>query len=510
MDLIAAHRATPPICWLTLTLALAAGCAGNAPPTWDGAPGDSRPIVFNDGAESDAPASPDALRLDGAPADAAADADVSVKDGPTPGCKSAADCDDGDGCNGEERCDTKSGACLPALKWTCPVAPPECNQSGGAPGPSATKALLVTNTAGLRLRDEGKWTANDAIIKAIEAHASTKAVTLDGVLKDLNRSADQGGTPPQGYCLNSWFRWNAGDRDVAYWYPQGTSGSATGVPGVAKYSGRFVLLVSWYHKPDKDPSTSTNKGARLSVADITTLSATKYRHVLLVEPTGKASYKPIAIHAGGIAWYKDWLYVADTSNGLRVFNIKRLIQVQTGDKNAVGLVTSKNEYHAFNYRYVLPQLNRYSLCATACCARFSFVSVDLTSTPHSLITGEYSAGNIKGRLMRWPLDPATGKLKTAGGAVVSSAAYFPGVKNMQGGAAAGSRLWISTGVDTGVYKASLRTALVGQAIKAYGYPWGPEDLHYSPGSTNLWSNTEFPGSRFVYSVKSSKLLNGCK
>jgi hypothetical protein len=489
-------------CPLLTVLLLGVACTADLPSGSDGGSGDLDLARFEGLAPSDA--------FDLAPTDQTVtpnDKAAAGDQAPT-GCKTDADCDDGDGCNGEERCDVASGACLPALQWTCPAAPPECNQSGGSPGPTANQVKAVTNTTGFRLRDQNLWTASYATIAAIEAHPSTTAVTLDTVLQNLNRNGNQSATPSV-YCLNSWFQWNSGDVGVAYWYPQGITGTASGVPGVGHYNGHYLVLVSWYHKPADDPSTSVNKGVRLSVADITTIASTSYRLVLLVEPTGSAGYKPITIHAGGIAWYKDWLYVADTTGGLRVFDIKRFIEVQTGDSNAIGLVAATNEYHAFNYRYILPQVNRYSPCSGSCCSRFSFLSVDQTSSPPSLISGEYSSGNIYGRLVRWPLDPTTGKPSTVGGAVTSTAAYFPGLAAMQGGTAVGNRIFATSNANTGGYAASLHTGLVGGAVTAYGFPHGIEDLHYSPSSTNMWSLTEFPGQRFVFSVKTSKVLAGC-
>lgn len=425
------------------------------------------------------------------------------------GCKTDRDCDDGNGCNGAERCDVTSGSCSRALRPTCPAAPPECKQNGGTPGPTAKRVKAIPDSSGFRLRDEKRWSASYATIAAIETHSSTTAVNLTKVLQHLNRSGNQY-AKPSAFCLHRWFQWNSGDVGVKYWYPQGITGSASGVPGVGTYGGRYLLLVAWYHKPKSDPSTSVDKGVRLSIADITTITSVKYRLVLLVEPTGSASYKPITIHAGGIAWYKNWLYVADTSHGLRVFDIRRFIQVKTGDKNAIGLVAAKNEYHAFNYRYILPQVNRYSRCSGSCCTRFSFLSVDQTSSPPALISGEYSSGNISGRLVRWPLDATTGRLKTSGGAVTSTAAYFPGIAAMQGGNTVRNRIFATSNANTGSYASSLHTGLVGRTVTAYGYPHGIEDLHYSPSSTNMWSLTEFPGSRFVFAVKSSSVLAGCR
>jgi hypothetical protein len=52
----------------------------------------------------------------------------------------------------------------------------------------------------------------------------------------------------------------------------------------------------------------------------------RYRHVLLVEPyrdrAGNPSFRAVPVHAGGIAWYGHYLYVADTYAGFRVFDTR--------------------------------------------------------------------------------------------------------------------------------------------------------------------------------------------
>ena len=361
-------------------------------------------------------------------------------------CTSHTQCDDRNGCNGAERC--VAGRCLPSLVKTCPRAPAECNQSGGSPSAVSGVLTQVPDPGGFRLRDHDRWAAQAAIIARIAAHSSVTAVSLDTVLKDLNRSGSTVSSVSGLQCLNSGFAWNAGDSTVTYWYPQGTAGSATAYPG-GSYKGRKVLIVSWYHKPANDPSTSLNKGARLSIVDLTGMTgalSVKYRLALLVEPVltgGTATFKPVPVHAGGMAWRGNLLYLVDTSRGFRVFDLRRILMVKTGDKTAGGYIKSKNAYHAFGYKYVVPQVNSYTLCPGSCCARFSFCALDPGGK--LLVAGEYSSSSAStGRIHRWPMDPATGKLVSKSGAVTAHSVFLPGVRKMQGGVTIGARVWISS------------------------------------------------------------------
>src|ERR1044072_1654396 len=80
---------------------------------------------------------------------------------------------------------------------------------------------------------------------------------------------------------------------------------------------------------------------------------------LLVQPTGDATnpdFKDIPIHAGGVSWYGDYLYVADTGHGMRVFDMRKILKTNTGGTaDQIGR-QSNGVYYAHNYGYVLPQI----------------------------------------------------------------------------------------------------------------------------------------------------------
>ena len=139
-----------------------------------------------------------------------------------------------------------------------------------------------------------------------------------------------------------------------------SSASPTGL-----VDGRRVVVVSWYYTP---PSGSTyEKGVRLAFVDVTDPQAPTYRFALLVEPKGTPAapdFAPITIHAGGIVWFGDLLYVVEPGKGFRVFDISRAMQVAT-DIDTIGC--TKAVCHAGLYKYVVPQIGAYTT-ASACAA----------------------------------------------------------------------------------------------------------------------------------------------
>jgi hypothetical protein len=457
---------------------------------------------------------PDALSdahwLDAAD-DAQGLADTALPDIPEPQVCGDATCDSDESCatcplDCSSCCD-QTGCPADADCPTCPLAPPECPQTGGFGAPQKGVVVPVASD-GFMLHDNGAWQASYNLIDQIGEHSSVVPVTLDMVLQDLNRVATKVTGVPGTDCFHTGFKWNSGDNSVKYWYPQGITGTGDAFESGA-YSGRKVGLASWYHKPDNDSAGSPNKGVRLAIYDVTDMDSVKYRWALLVEPIAKdgvATYKAVTVHAGGIVWYGNTLYVADTTQGFRVFDMTRILDVPAGDKSDIGLVAEADSYYAHNYSYVIPQVARYQLCNASCSARFSFVSLDRSTTPHTLVAGEYSAGNTLGRLHRWALDPETGRLLTTNGYATSTQAVYPGVSNIQGALSHAGRFYMSTsGSGLGLYHGKL-----GEQVQKRGWPYGPEDLHYAPASGNLWSLTEHPNQRYVFAVKLAKIAGiGC-
>ena len=439
-----------------------------------------------------------------------------------------------DGCDGVKTCHP-SGVCetTPLGMVSCPVAPDACDQSGGVDGPVSGKVTTGPGSVFV-LKDQMQWNEKAAIADQIAEHWSVQYVTLETIIDtDLNR---QGGSISlDGIdCFEGGFWWNDGDNEVDYWWPQGVTSSAdawgpsTPSPG-GTVSGKPLLVVSWYHKAEEDSSTSTYKGVRLGIVDLTTYD---YRLVLLAEPVcdgtitaegcqGTPTYAPLStssssLHAGGIVWYQNYLFVADTSHGFRVFDMNRIQRVQTGDSNALGYKASADAYLGYNYRYVIPQTGRYQHCGDSCCARFSWVSLDPTTSPPSLLAGEYVSGETSGRAHRWSLDTSDGRLVTTHGTATSVASYFPAVKNMQGGLSVDGHYFFSSSAPKLSWPPSLGSmhdAALGGNLTTHQYPQLPEDLSYNPYTDAIWSCTEEPATwlgqtRYCFRFDRADLVNG--
>ncbi len=351
------------------------------------------------------------------------------------------------------------------------------------------------------------------------------------VLADANRPAVENGPCRQaafpGIPAGSrWFCFDTADSGAGQgqleWIPQGVSTAADADAAPA----RDALLVSWY-----DSAVGPEKGVRISFLNPST---GKYRHVLLAYPYiaagGRPTYEIVGrpqggIHAGGILWYGNYLYVADTVRGIRVFDMRYIFDLQespkgdTSDKSGIGWGGS-GAYRGFGYRYVMPQVDAWVNAAgpdadpaTRCTGRgapkFSYMAVDRGETPHRLITGEFcdAAGDV-GRVARWPLDAATGRpvVDAGDGLVHASEAYRLARDQIQGAVSFGGTWYLSRtnrrerGGELIAARPDATPTGSLQAMQTRPAGIGPEDLSYSPADDRLWTVTEFAGRRMLYGV----------
>jgi hypothetical protein len=381
----------------------------------------------------------------------------------------------------------------------CPVAPPACPALPA--GYRAGDGLRAIDRCAFPLAERDTWDVRRAIVDALPA--SVRRVSLATVAGDLNRAATRvaaADVPGNAPGVRVAFGWQSGDRDVAYWIPQGLTGSFDGhADGLV--NGRKLLLASWYYDLAAEPDATVDKGVRIAIVDVTDPTAVRYRFALLVDPVvrdGRSDFAPVTVHSGGLAWYGDLLYVPDTARGLRVFDLSRIVEVATG-ADRLGYDPSTGTYLAHGYKYVIPQVDTYAAELT-CAPRFSFVAVDRTSAPPSLVSGEYDATSIGGRLYRWPLDPVTGRLAlTDRGRVLAGGAWFLGQTHVQGAAARGALTWLSSSAPAGGGGALYRTAIATPST-TLGWIDAPEDLAFDGGGDLLWSLSEAVGARYVVGV----------
>lgn len=327
--------------------------------------------------------------------------------------------------------------------------------------------------------------------------AELPAAPLADVLMDLNRPATTvTNVPGNPAGVSQAFGWNSGDQNVAYWIPQGLTGSADASDS-GLVEGREVVLASWYYSAAADPNTSGEKGVRVSLADVTNPASVAYRHLLLVEPFmdgTRPDFRAVVIHAGGMAWHGDLLYVADTVHGFRVFDLSRVLRVATGAQT-IGYDEAQSAYYAANYKYVIPQVGHYERLGD-CTPRFSFVALDRSTTPPSLVSGEYSASSITGRLFTWPLTE-TGHLTAE--LSFPSQAHFAMQSHLQGGVSKDGTFWLSSS-EPPAGAGDLYVTAEATTTQVFGWIDAPEDLMLDLPRNKLWSLSEGDGERFVFAV----------
>ncbi|PWW73263.1 hypothetical protein C7212DRAFT_359401 [Tuber magnatum] len=287
------------------------------------------------------------------------------------------------------------------------------------------------------------------------------------------------------------------DFGTTSWYPQGISTSADAYD-VGTYEGKRVTLVSWYD--NRDVPAAENKGVRIAFVD-RDKSPDAYRYVLLVEPysnAGTADFRSVKVHAGGIAWYGNSLYIVDTDNGFRVFDLTQIWKVETGD--GIGRKAGGG-FSAANYAYVLPQSRTYTPADPPSPGiRFSFVSLDRTTTPDSLVVGEYQPASFTGprRFVRWSIDYTNRQLITnSAGVATATWAYQVNIDRMQGANSVNGKFYISR--SNGGSNGDIISWVPGNLANIAGgaLPEGPEDMSYDKTTGTMYTLTEAVNGRYI-------------
>jgi hypothetical protein len=301
------------------------------------------------------------------------------------------------------------------------------------------------------------------------ATSGAQRIGLDGVLAETGRRAWP--ALVSGRAAGHAFRWNLRDTFDRTWWPQGID--------VAEHGGRPVLVVSWFAQPVR----GIQRGVRLTFVDLRSRLWPRYHHVLLVDlvrdAAGTVRMEPIVIHAGGIGWLDDRILVADTFGGLREFLLDDLMRVTDGPSGH-GLVLPQHARHRAH-----PATGDRGM-------RFSFLSIEHGDDGIPLlVAGEYGDGSRSDRLVRFGLggdgemhEPALYRMQ---GVCIVDGTWFVTTSN---GERQGGDLWVGT---------------PGAMIRhRHVLPAGPEDLAYDRVTGRLWSLSEWPGGRRVFTIEPAR------
>lgn len=391
-----------------------------------------------------------------------------------------------------------------------------------SPASAAEGTLVVLDEGRFTLRYRNTTTVGTKppyaeVIDGLHTAGALPWASVDAVLDSANRA---GADHPMNYTAfaQGWV-WQSGDNTDPNWYPQGITTSAD-YHEDGLYNGRRVILVAWYDHSD------AGKGARVSFVDMTDGNAPAYRHVLLVEPVytanggaGLPDFQAVDVHAGGIVWYGDLLYVVDSINsdsahrGIRVFDTSKMMKVSsTGDTTTIGR-QADGTYTAHNYLYVLPQVAAYDAAVANADTgnyapvQWSCVGLDRSGTD-TIVVAEYADdvpdGAAKGtRIFRWKLDYTTRLLAATSGVATASYAARVDIDQMQGATSYDGTYYISrSNYDN---PGNLITWQPGSLIHENNAPPHTEDVSYDQTYGRVWSLTEEPGERWVFSRTASGL-----
>jgi hypothetical protein len=366
--------------------------------------------------------------------------------------------------------------------------------AGAAAGPTALPAGQYTLSA--------NYHQFDAVNAALVSTLGTAAVhtVMDNANHD--RQALPSSFSPDG--LTGGFRFTSGDNSDCRSYPQGitTSRDAVGTANSGNYDGHQLVLVSWY---TRDECGGDHQRSRITLVDWDATHPNKYRKILLVEPTGNATtpnFKDIPIHAGGVSWFGDHLYVADTGRGMRVFDMRKILKTDTGGTaDQIGRQPN-GVYYAHNYAYVLPQIGTITSSTTSG-TNLAWSSISLDRVSRSIVMTEYtcrsgctSYPNRAPRAVRYPF--AAGTTTFAATTRASQALQLPWY-NLNGVASHNGRWWFNS---SGQKQLHHWTPSAGPTT--YSWVSGGEGISYWEDATNpdlLWTLQEGTGNRNVFAVE---------
>jgi hypothetical protein len=243
----------------------------------------------------------------------------------------------------------------------------------------------------------------------------------------------------------------------------------------------------------------------------------EYMKVLLVLPvSGSTQYARLVGKSAGIAWYGDYLYVADphfketpSSSEVSVTHIFDMRKIFRTTANGIDPSTGEEyiglhngTYYGANYGFVMPEVGR--LTPSGSTNTTGLIGVDNSPTAPALVTSHYSSTATSVTAIRWPLSPTTKQLTNTSGTELASEAITVPLQYMQGITSHNGNWWFVTNdsnVD-GHHDSSLTFWHDGDTTEITNY-WleSGEGITYWPDASNpdlLLGVRELHGYRGVF------------
>ncbi|WP_141651224.1 hypothetical protein [Microbacterium sp. 3J1] len=272
-------------------------------------------------------------------------------------------------------------------------------------------------------------------------------------------------------------RWLSARTWTRRWYPQGVD--------LGQWHGRRTLAVSWF----RQKLDGTHLASRIAVVD---LDRSRHLDVLLAVEDDDGVLQPAPIHAGGLAWFDDRLFVAATGRGIWEFDLAVIRRVRGSDARriagahgrgltATALVAVRTRVHPIDIR----------------CSYLGRVFDDDGTPLRRVLIGEYSRGD-EGRIAEFTVPESDGD------DFVEQARFSPGIPQMQGAVRWGDRHFVSQSdrLRPGSLWVGPRDALTRDR---HPLPVGCEDLALDLDAELLWSLGEHPWKRVVRGIPLSSL-----
>jgi hypothetical protein len=272
-------------------------------------------------------------------------------------------------------------------------------------------------------------------------------------------------------------RWLSARSWTQRWYPQGID--------LGLWRGRRTLAVSWF----RQDRSRNHLASRVAFVD---LERSRHLDVLLAVDDGDGDLVPAQIHAGGLAWFDDRLFVAATGQGIWEFDLSDIRRVRGGlarrlsgargrGWRATALVAVRTRVHPIGLR----------------CSYLGRVFDEAGEPLRRVMIGEYRTDG-SGRIGEFAIPDGPDE------EFEEQDRFSPGIRSMQGAVRWGDRYFVSQSdrLRPGILWRGRRDALERDPISL---PVGCEDLALDLEAGLLWSLGEHPWRRVVRGIPVDRL-----